>query len=334
MAPPDGFAGGVFTENPRTSFMNFPLPRTFAAAAGGLFLAGALAAQSTTTTDNTVASSPQSSVPVEPVAPVTSVQLGTGFDYSRGSYGFREDTEVFSVPILLTYNGEKWVLRASVPYVKIEGPADAVGTTGGGGGAGSGGATSGGLGGIVPGLPGGTPSSSTPANASTPARPDATSESGIGDVMLGATRMLGPVLGPVQVDLTGRVKLPTADEEKGLGTGEADYYAQADFYHVGETFIPFATLGYRFMTDSDRYELESGAYASIGSAFRLSDSTRIGASFDWRQKIVEGGDDANEVSAFVAHDFNARWNLILYALTGFTDASPDFGAGGSVSYRF
>jgi hypothetical protein len=40
------------------------------------------------------------------------------------------------------------------------------------------------------------------------------------------------------------------------------------------------------------------------------------------------------VSVFVAHDFSPRWNLILYALTGFTDASPDFGAGGSISYRF
>jgi hypothetical protein len=312
-------------------------PRILIALTGGITLAGSLLAQTTTTADGTNPAAPSSSETVsavEDVAPVNSVQVGTGFDYSRGSYGFAEDTEVFSVPLLLTYNVEKWVLRASVPYLKIEGPADAVGTSGASGGAGGGGGSSGGLGGIVPGLPGSTPAGSTPAGVSTPARPISNSESGIGDVMLGATRMLGPVIGPVQVDLTARVKLPTADEDKGLGTGETDYYAQTDFYYAGERFIPFATLGYRFMTDSDRYELKNGAYASVGSAYRLGDATRAGASFDWRQKIVEGGDDATEVSVFVAHDFNARWNLILYALTGFTDASPDFGAGGSVSCRF
>ncbi|WP_138223302.1 transporter [Nibricoccus aquaticus] len=310
-------------------------PRTFIAFAGGITFAGALLAQTTATSENNntteaAPSSVESAAPAEVVGPVNSMQVGTGFDYSRGSYGFAEDTEVFSVPLLLTYNVEKWVLRASVPYLKIKGPADAVGTTGASGGGGSG--SSSGLSGVVPGLPGSTSGGTT--SASTPARPVSNSESGIGDVMLGATRMLGPVIGPVQVDLTARVKLPTADEAKGLGTGETDYYAQADFYYAGQTFIPFATLGYRFMTDSDLYALENGAYASLGSAYRLTDTTRAGVSLDWRQKIVDGGDDATEVSVFVAHDFSPRWNLILYALTGFTDASPDFGTGGSVSYRF
>jgi len=286
-------------------------------------------------------STEQQTVTPQPEAPKNSVQVGTGFDYSRGSYGFAEDTEVFSVPLTLTYNVEKWILRASVPFLKIEGPADAVGSTGaggaGGGGGGGGGGATGGLGGIVPGLPG-SGSSSSPSsnlvNSSAPNRAVSNSESGLGDILVGATRMLGPVLGPVQVDLTARVKIPTADDDKGLGTGEMDYYAQADFYQVGERFIPFATLGYRVMTDSDRYELENGAYASVGSAYRINDSTRIGASLDWRQRIVDNGDDATEVSAFVAHDFNARWNMIFYALAGMTDASADFGAGGSVTYRF
>lgn len=309
-------------------------PRTLITCTSGLALTAGLLAQTTSNSETTSTPPSEPTRAVEAAPAVRSLQVGTGFDYSRGSYGFSEDTEVFSVPFLVTYNVEKWVFRASVPYLKIEGPADAVTTSGASGGTGGGSGGTGGLSGIVPGLPGATSASSTPQTPSTPQRPVSTSESGIGDVLVGATRMLGPVIGPVQIDLTARVKLPTADEKKGLGTGKPDYYAQADFYYAGVRFIPFATLGYRVMTDSDLYDFENGAYASIGSAYRVSDTTRTGVSLDWREKIVAGGDDATEVSAFVSHDFSPRWNMIVYALTGFTDASPDFGMGGSVSYRF
>jgi hypothetical protein len=296
---------------------------------GLITLSSAVIAQTTsqpTTTEPLPAPLPEPA----PTEPVSTIQLGAGFDYSRGDYGFSEDTEVFSVPLLLTYTTSKWIFRGSVPYIRIDGPADAVGTSGGTGGASGGGV--GGLGGLVPGLPGSNSGGSR--SATNPARPSSSSESGMGDVVLGATRMLGPILGPVQVDVTARVKLPTADEDKGLGTGETDYYAQTDFYYVGERFIPFATLGYRFMSDSDRYELKDGAYVSIGSAYRLNETTRSGVSLDWRQRLVDGGDDATEASVFVAHDLSTDLNLTLYALTGFTEASPDFGMGGSVNYRF
>src|SRR5688572_14001433 len=94
--------------------------RTLIIYTGGLTLTGALLAQTTTSTDP-ISASPSDAVPAtETIPAVHSVQVGTGFDYSRGAYGFSEDTEVFSVPFLLTYNVEKWVFRASVPYLKIE----------------------------------------------------------------------------------------------------------------------------------------------------------------------------------------------------------------------
>ena len=34
---------------------------------------------------------------------------------------------------------------------------------------------------------------------------------------------------PLLIDLTGKVKFGTADENKGLGTGENDYAVQADW---------------------------------------------------------------------------------------------------------
>ena len=234
--------------------------------------------------------------------PTHSLSVGTGFDYSRGDYGLAEDTEFFSIPANLTYEIPHWIFRASIPFTTITGPAEVVSgvTRPGGGGP----------------------------------RRDADSESGIGDATVSATYMLGPVLGPVSMDLTARLKLPTADEKKGLGTGATDKYLQADFYRVIDRYIPFATAGYRFLGDSDRYELENGAYASAGLAYLFTDATRAGVSFDWRQRIIEGGDSAVDVGVFVAHAIGREWNLIGYAVKGTTDASADISIGGSLTYRF
>ena len=243
-----------------------------------------------------------SAAPAVVEQPTRSLSVGTGFDYSRGDYGLSEDTEVFSVPATIAYEIPKWIFRASVPFTTIKGPAEVVsgGTRVGGGGP----------------------------------RPDSDSESGIGDVLVSATHMLGPVLGPVSMDLTARVKFPTADENKGLGTGATDKYLQADFYQVIKRTIPFATVGYRFLGDSSRYELENGAYASAGAAYLLTDATRVGVSLDWRQRLIEGGDSAVDAGVFLAHAIGREWNLIGYAVKGTTDASADLSVGGSVSYRF
>jgi len=36
----------------------------------------------------------------------------------------------------------------------------------------------------------------------------------------------------LNVDLTGGSRFPTANQNKGLGTGETDYYAQVDLYQA------------------------------------------------------------------------------------------------------
>src|SRR5688572_22906250 len=147
--------------------------------------------------------------------------VGSGVSYSQGDYGFATDTEFFSAPLNLGYEGRSWLLRASIPWITIEGPAA---NTGGGG---------------VP-------------------RPTTASESGLGDIFVSATYRFGEVLGPVHAAFTGRVKFPTADEARGLGTGETDYYSQLDFYRVLGSATPFVSLGYRFLGDSAVYQLKDG----------------------------------------------------------------------------
>lgn len=227
----------------------------------------------------------------------SSTTLGTGFDYSRGDYGFATDTEVSSVPLNLVHERGPWLLSASFSWLNVKGPATIVGG-------------------------GGAP------------RPTAASESGFGDIYAGATYHFGSLGGGVDMSATARVKLPTADEDRGLGTGEADYYGELTFFRTFSSVTPFVTAGYRALGDNTVYQLRDGAYATGGAHFRLSASTVVSALLTWRRPIIAGGDDAREAMFMVSHDFAERWRVTAYALKGFTDASPDFGTGVAAGWRF
>lgn len=235
----------------------------------------------------------------QPVAPAAllSSSAASGLDYSIGKYGFTDDTEVYSVPLDLTHEEGPWLLRANFSYLTIKGPATIVG----GGGA---------------------------------ARPTANTESGFGDIYLSGAYRFGEVLGPWHLDLTARVKLPTASEDRGLGTGETDYYGQADIYRSFGTVTTFFSVGWREFGTSAQYQLHSGVYASAGLHFRLSETTLLITSFDWGEHLIAGEDDTMDGLVAVSHDVNEKWRAMVYALAGFTDASPDLALGVRATYRF
>lgn len=223
--------------------------------------------------------------------------LASGVDYSRGDYGFATDTEVTSFPLELGYESGAWIWRANFSHLTVKGPAAIVGD-------------------------GGVP------------RPTTGSESGVGDIYLSGTYRAGPVFGEVNLDSTVRVKVPTASDTRGLGTGETDYYAQLDAYRTFGRVTPFASAGYRFMGDNATYQLRDGVYASAGAHLRTGPATVLTASYNWGQRLLAGGSNTTDATVMVTHDAGPRWRVMGYAMTGFTNASPDFGAGARLTYRF
>lgn len=222
----------------------------------------------------------------------------SGFNYSRGDYGLPQDTEVFAVPVSLSYESAAWTLRGSLPWVTVKGPASVI--EGGG----------------------------------IPVRPTASSESGFGDLVGSLTYKSAGTSDQPQVSFTGRVKFPTGDEERGLSTGETDYYAQIDALQSFGKVTPFVTAGYRWLGRNTFFQLKDGFYASGGIAVQVARGTSLGAAYEWREEIVNGGGDANELSVFLFRKMNDRWSISLTAMKGFTDASPNYGLGGSVICSF
>ena len=255
-----------------------PIQRHFAAAAGGLLLAGSAAAQTS---------------------------VGVGLEYTTGKFGASESTETVYVPLVIKHETGKWIFKGTIPYLHISGPGNVIG------------------GGpdriVVPGV----------NNARR-------TESGLGDIVLsGFYNVRDERSGGLGVDLGAKVKLPTADEQKGLGTGETDYAVQADlFAPLGSASTLFGSIGYRVYGDPPGTTLRDVPYGSIGVSHRLSGESSIGVAYDFRPRIIDGGSEISELTAFWTKRMTPEWKVQFYGIVGFSDASPDAGAGLLLERRF
>ncbi len=270
-------------------------------------------------------------------APAAQAQItvGTGAEYSAGKYGGTETTHNLYIPFSVRYDAARWSFKATLPYVAVSGPSNTVGVgperidlddSGGGSGSGSGSGGSGGSG-SGGGDGGGGGSADDAATRQ--------SNAGMGDIALSTFYMLlDERTAGIGLDAGVKVKLGTADREARLGTGENDYSVQADLYKPLGALTVFGTVGYRWYGDPPGIELKDVPYWAIGATYRASGTTTFGASYDYRQPTVAGGDALSEITAFIVNRLTQDWRLQLYGLFGLSDGSPDAGLGLLLQYRF
>ena len=231
------------------------------------------------------------------------LRVSTGFDWSTGSYGSSPDTTILYVPSTISYRWERFPvtatpldeleLRVTVPYLRVDGPGVIIDQ-----------------GSVVP--PGF----------------DAATREGIGDVVVRATWRLLPRANSrlPMFELGGRLKVPTADRDLGLGTGELDTAVQAGLADRFGALSVFGHAGYRFLGDPPNVNLSDGPFASVGASLRFAERYGAGIAYDWRTAATPGTEDAHELVPFGSVDVG-QFRVGPYAVFGFSDGSPDFGAG-------
>jgi hypothetical protein len=230
--------------------------------------------------------------------------IGVGLEYTTGKYGATQSTDQLYVPFVVKHETGPWIFKATVPYLRVSGPGNVIG--------------------------GG------PDRIVVPGVDDAIrTESGLGDVVASAFyNILDERKGGLGVDLGFKVKLPTADEQKGLGTGETDYAFQLDFFKPFGATTLFGSVGYRVYGDPPGATLRDVGYFSIGLSQRLAGDSSIGVAYDYRPHIVNGGSEISELTAFWSKRMSPEWKFQLYGVVGFSDASPDAGIGALLERRF
>ena len=229
------------------------------------------------------------------------IRVSTGFDYSSGDYGADSDTDIFFLPVTLKHEREFGAFKLTLPYVSIKSASGSIGA-----------------GGDV----------SVDPNAGD----KRTTESGLGDVVFAYTHYAYP--GDEQwpiVDLTGKVKFGTADENKGLGTGETDYSLEVDFTKLFEKTVLFVTLGHKFYGDPPGGDLQNANYVSLGTGYQLNADTSFGLIYDTREASSSSGEDLSEATAYLSYKLPNDYKLLGYVVKGFSDGSADYGIGLTIS---
>lgn len=231
-------------------------------------------------------------------------QFSTGVDYAQGKYGSANTTEQTSIPLLFKFNGERLTLKASLPYVYIRNV-----NPGAGGEA----------------LPCGN-AATTPQNVD-----------GFGDLV--TTGMLNVVRsGDWLVDVGGKIKWGTGDADKCLSTGKNDFSAMADISRRFGLATVFGIAGWTKKGDPTfngvKTDYRDPFFGTLGLAYKLADGTSVGASYDYRARLRPTSEAVSEATVFMSHRLSRDIKMQVYAVSGFTNASPDLGGGALVSTTF
>lgn len=229
--------------------------------------------------------------------------IGSGVHYSRGDYGTSTETRILSIPLNFRYDSDPWTVKITVPYLRITGSSA-----------------------VVPGV--GRVDRNVRGGGET-------SASGIGDSTVSATyAAFYDAASRTGVDLTGKLKLDTGDENKGLGTGSNDVSLQVDAYRALEGFTAYGSFGYTMFGDSPIVDLHNVFYGSLGLSRRASESDTVGGELYLRQSGSPAPLPQRELMAFLNHRIDRTWRGQAYLFKGFADGSPDWGAGVSAAYSF
>lgn len=248
--------------------------------------------------------------------------LSVGANDFSGTYGTSTTTDIYMVPLTFGYDTGKWHLKLTVPYIRISGSSN-----------------------VIPGI--GSVSNSNPAGRGRAGGPFGTiggtgstapttgTASGLGDIVAQASyTVFYDSQQRFGVDVGGKVKFGTADENKGLGTGKNDYGVTLDAYKGLGDWTLFGGLGYTRYGSSRYIPLHDGGNANVGASLRLDEGNTVGAYYYYRQRISDYGYRQSEVSGYWNHRFGDTMRLQVYALAGLSNGSPDFGGGASLKWRF
>jgi Putative MetA-pathway of phenol degradation len=237
--------------------------------------------------------------------------FSSSVNYSVGDYGTNKDTTIVYVPFTFGVRpvDTLWI-SLTVPYIYQN--SQNVVVTGGG----------------VATRKKATGKFAQPATATT--------ESGLGDVLLKASYVLvdeKPFLPEIAPYM--KIKFPTADKDRGLGTGEFDETVGVDLSKqlIGPLFA-YVTVAYTFIGSPAGTDLHNSFGWSIGAAYTLIPSLSFFAFLDGSTAISPGEADPLELRAGAEYRLTRALKFTGAVSRGLSDGAADWGLSAALTLRF
>lgn len=267
-------------------------------------------------------------VPTMSRAAGKSASVGLGFEFTSGDYGTNTRTNAVFAPLMIAVSPtERWDISLEIPYVsqnntnviagqfrQMQGAQmNAVAMTGLSQGNGMGG-------------------SSFRSAANTD---PAASQGGLGDITLRVGYVLAEESNRTpQVRPNIFVKFPTADKDKGLGTGEFDEGVALELSKWFGDWYAFVEPGYALQGKSADLPLKNYATFNAGAGYQLTDAFRPMFILKGSTSRADGASSQLEARLKLMYQFTQNIGLEGYLAKGLTDSSPDYGVGTALFYEF
>ncbi len=163
-----------------------------------------------------------------------------------------------------------------------------------------------------------------------------TSNNGIGDLILkGSYYLLEEDRQPFNLSLVGKIKFPTADEGKVLGTGEFDEGFGLEFSKQVQTvWTFFVDFYYTFIGSPPGIPLENRFTFDLGVAKQLRPSLNVSAFYEESTPLLEGNPSPRDLMANLEVKVTKTLRFFIGSTVGLSAGSPDAGVIAGTSLRF
>ena len=261
-------------------------------------------------------------------------QVGMTPSFSTGRYGTSTRTEVFYSPLTARRLFDNGDLSLVVPLTCIRGNGGIV---------------------IVNGMPvrqerldaartdttttsrttDGTRTTTTTTATSTPAPP--VTECGLGDVVVRGRYYAIDERGWIPtIAIRAHVKVPTASEERGLGTGRPDEGVGVEITRtIGRGLVAMVDGGYTIIGDRAGYAFNNTWWYDVGLGQDLAGGVvNLSVFVEEYRALVPGVENAREVLAALSLKSAGGWRVQISGALGLSDGAPDHGITVGASRRF
>ncbi len=249
-------------------------------------------------------------------------QVGLSAYHSSGTYGTGSRTDITSIPLSIRRLFEDGDVTLIIPYLSVTGDCNVTLLSG------------------VPNATGGTcPTTTVTRNGrsvQTRTTVTRTTQSGIGDMLLQGRYYVLDETGLLPtVALIARVKFPTADASRGLGTGEFDEKFGVQLSKsLTDRWISFADLGYTFIGSPPGISLKNQWNYDIGLGYYLTPNLLGSVYYEYWTAVVPGLQDPQDLYFDLSYKLTQMFRLNAGFLVGLSDGAPDYGVTGGLAVRF
>lgn len=137
------------------------------------------------------------------------------------------------------------------------------------------------------------------------------------------------------IAVTGRIKMPTANEKQGLGTGALDYGFGVEISKLlNDKWIVFLDGGYNIIGDPDGLELRNQHWYDVGAGYYFTRDLLASVYFEEYRSLVAGLVNIRDVFFALNYTASAAWRFNASVTLGVSNGAPDQVFSVGTSYRF